>query len=371
MDVLYNTKAAGAWHIFTRHPTDTNFAALALAGIFQERAEGNASTLQLANYQKVSQLAQAMYPIHSEHGAQSADNGLGVVRTTAPASTRLALFSEGGTVLNEVVLRVQGILCHQQLPPLKHIQMPSDGNPRFMKQCIRITGFGDGEFERAVNGAAQLAIFMQENIDPGSVDSWSPDRFQTWSALEFTNRYFVRQNIEGDMIAVEFGRNVDNEGLLTKIAGTEWVHTEENRVRYFNRVKDEEGKLQYLERDPGAFKMGEIVEIQFSMLAFHRRGKDGRGQPQRHSIKLVLRALTLLDDSYVKVRVVYFEKTRLTMYQDALSKRLKASTTIPPTPSTPSRGLKRYVGYKEDSDEDDSRSPTKKMREMCIDDGHK
>ncbi|KAF7967771.1 hypothetical protein HWV62_33181 [Athelia sp. TMB] len=231
--------------------------ASALAAIFKERVDGNASTLQLANYQK------------------SADSRLGVVRTTTPASTKLALLSEGGSVLNEIVLRVQGILCYQQLPPIKHVQIPSDGNPRFMKQSVRVTGFGNAEFERAVNGAAQLAIFMQKNIEPGSVDSWCPDRFQTWSALEFTNRYFVRQNVEGDMIAIEFGRNVDNDGLLTKIAGEEWVHTEENRVSYFNRIVGEDGKPQYLERDPAAFRMGDIVEIQFSMLAFHRRGKDG------------------------------------------------------------------------------------------------
>ena len=113
-----------------------------------------------------------------------------------------------------------------------------------MKQCVRVTGFGNADFQRAVNGAAQLAVFMRENIDPVSVDDWAPVRFQSWPALEFSNRYFVHQNVEGDMIPVEFGPNVDNEGVLAKIAGEEWVHTDENRVSYLQRIETEDGKPQ-------------------------------------------------------------------------------------------------------------------------------
>ena len=47
--------------------------------------------------------------------------------------------------------------------------------------------------------------------------------------------------------------------------------------------------------------MGDIVEVQFSMLALSRRGNDGQSHKQRQSVKLVLRALTLLDDRHVKV----------------------------------------------------------------------
>lgn len=61
-------------------------------------------------------------------------------------------------------------------------------------------------------------------------------------------------------------------------------------------------------------------------------------------------------------------QTRLTGKQDARSKRVKASTFLPVTPSTPSRGLKRYVGYDGDDEDEDSQMATKKMRELSVQD---
>ena len=47
-------------------------------------------------------------------------------------------------------------------------------------------------------------------------------------------------------------------------------------------------------------------------------------------------------------------------------KRQKALVSTPTAPSTPSRGLKRYVGYQDDDEDDVSQSATKKMREMSV-----
>ncbi|KAF7984851.1 hypothetical protein HWV62_10809 [Athelia sp. TMB] len=230
-----------------------------------------------------------------------------------------------------------------------------------MKQCVRVTGFGGAEFDRAVEGAAKLAVFMQENIDPNLVDQWTPEHFQSWSALEFTNRYFVHQNVEGDMVPVEFGPHVDTEGLLAKIAGENWVHTEENVVSYFRRVVNADGTTQYPTCNPVTFKQGDVVEVQFSVLAFKRRGNDTQNRAQRHSVKLVLRALTLLDDKHTKFGINVLPK-------DAQKKRQLVTSTIPEAPRTPSRGLKRYVGYDADSIYDDSQIATKKMRELSVQD---
>ena len=47
---------------------------------------------------------------------------------------------------------------------------------------------------------------------------------------------------------------------------------------------------------PAEFKVGDLVEAQFSAIAVRRRN-----QKDVYSFKLVLRALTLLDDTYTKV----------------------------------------------------------------------
>lgn len=170
---------------------------------------------------------------------------------------------------------------------MRQTRIPSDGNPRFMKQSVRITGFGSEHFERAVSSAANIGVFMQESIDIDLVDKWSPVRFQTWSALEFTNRYFVHQNIEGDMIPVEFGDRVDADGLLAQISGDKWVHTEENVVSYFQRVSKADGNMECvlfrLSRMTGA--QPNDIQVPDLRTKHLQNGRHSRGAVFRSSIQ--------------------------------------------------------------------------------------
>lgn len=54
---------------------------------------------------------------------------------------------------------------------------------------------------------------------------------------------------------------------------------------------------RYTVNKPSDFKIGDLVEAQFSALSVRRRGRDNV-----HSLKLILRAVTLLDDGHTKVR---------------------------------------------------------------------
>lgn len=182
-----------------------------------------------------------------------------------------------------------------------------------MKQSVRITGLGGDDFKRAIQGLAKLGAFMGENLEHGDIENWKSDRFRTWQALDISNRLFTLQNSEGDMSPVPFAVGVDPEGILASIAGDKWVHTEDNAVMYFKLGTRHDGKPKsvvfdliihelthifhrYTPIKPADFKIGDLVEAQFSPLTVRRRGKN-----EVHSFKLVLRALTLLDDVYSKV----------------------------------------------------------------------
>ncbi|KAF7972076.1 hypothetical protein HWV62_19153 [Athelia sp. TMB] len=264
--------------------------------------------------------------------------------TISPSGTRLMEQADdvGGDI--EAVLRVQGALCYTALPPIRSGNpLPDRGEARYMKQNVRLTGLGNDNFTSAIAGLANIAIFMGENMERGDIESWKTERFRTWQALDISNRFFVMQNGEGDMSSVPFADGVDPDGVLATMAGEKWVHTEDNQVQYFRLNSKSDGTLKYGPAKPADFKVGDLVEAQFSAVAVRRRNQN-----DVHSLKLVLRALTLLDDTYTKA---------------ARADRLRVNTTAP---STPSRGLKRNVGYLDEEIGDSADVPTSKMTKLCI-----
>ncbi|KAF7981291.1 hypothetical protein HWV62_34205 [Athelia sp. TMB] len=273
---------------------------------------------------------------------------LSTLITASPAGIRLTTSIADAVDIQEVVLRVQGAICFAQLPPIRAgRQLPERGDARFLKQTIRLTGFGSAEFQQAVSGIANIATLMGDNLERGDIESWKPERYRTWQTLDIGNRYFRRQNNEGDAVPISLPRNVDPDGILAKLAGDEWVHTEDNEVRYFGLVPSVAGKPKYEPIDPSEFKLGDIVEVQCSAVGIRRRGRE-----EVYNLRLVLRALTLLDASHGKA-------ARANRMQQAIQ-----------SPQSPARGIKRTVGYlDDDSDHDEENSvPTAKMTKLTVND---
>ncbi|KAF7968166.1 hypothetical protein HWV62_31706 [Athelia sp. TMB] len=313
MDVLYNIEAAR----------------MSIGKLMRDRAEGKISSVQLASYDK------------------DIGDHFTMVKTIAPKSMWLAR-KEGDADVKEVVLRVQGAICHHQLPPVLGSRITANNEARFMKQSIRLTGFGCKQFQQAVNSAANLVAFMGQNMDDGSIEQWAPVRFQAWPALEFSNRYFVHQNTEGDMVPVAYSENMDPDGVLAEMAGEDWVHTADNQVSFYKRDAVSDEKPRFVPFDPSMFKKGDLVEVQFSMVAVKQRGKD-----EQHNVRLILRAVAMLDDKLSK---------------DAINKQTVVGSSLPTAPPTPSKSLKRSVGYMHDEDDDQDLGNTKRMRELSISD---
>ncbi|KAF7978621.1 hypothetical protein HWV62_45103 [Athelia sp. TMB] len=301
---------------------DIDAAKRALIELATERFSGKNSDVQLSGYSEAS--------------------------FSYPDCMRLTMALEDPQDIHEVVLRVQGALCFAQLPPIRSGRaLPDKGEPRFIKQTIRLTGFGAEEFQKAFSGIANIATLMGEHLEHGDIETWKPERYKVWQALDIGNRYFLHQNTEGDAVGVSLPSNVDPDGVLASMAGDKWVHTEDNQVKYFGMLTSDTGKIKYAPIDPSEFKLGDIVEAQFSAVAVRRRGKE-----EVYTLKLVLRALTMLDATHTKA---------------ARANRLRQAVR---SPQTPSRGIKRTVGYLNDSDDGDEASsvPTAKMTRLSVSD---
>ncbi|KAF7985752.1 hypothetical protein HWV62_345 [Athelia sp. TMB] len=298
----------------------------ALEQLTRERADDKISAIQLSAF------------------ALGLPNNVSTMATEPPGGIRLAVCSAEAADVQEVVIRVQGALCSAQLPPIRAGSMlPDKGDARFMKQTVRLTGFGCEEFKKSVDAIASIAIMMGENVERGDLESWTPVRFRNWQALDIGNRYFVYQHIEGDAVAIPMPASVDPDGVLASIAGEKWVYTEENEVSYFRMRINGDGKAKYTTSIPSEFKVGDLVEAQFSVLAVRRRGKENI-----YSLKLVLRALTLLDDTHGKT---------------ARAKRMHQAVRFT---NVAQRGIKRTIGYMDDEEDDDGDVPTSKMTKLTV-----
>ncbi|KAK7456334.1 hypothetical protein VKT23_010581 [Stygiomarasmius scandens] len=136
-------------------------------------------------------------------------------------------------------------------------------------------------------------------------DSLVPDSFkddyrgdENTPTIHLSNRYFTSRKLAPLEPALPFDKTIDPLGLLTRLGGTEYVYTEENRVEYAERKEMTNGsnKYRFNTISPARFRVGDIVEAQFTMMLVPVRR---RGQ-QKYRVLPVMRALTLINGSFTE-----------------------------------------------------------------------
>lgn len=146
-----------------------------------------------------------------------------------------------------------------------------------------------------------------------------PSAFGQHEALTFENRLFTLCNREGDTsVSVPFSDHLDPLGDLQKVSLEGLKHLEENVVRYLRRV-EEDDKIKFalfffffftqslihlifrfIDWAPERFRLGDIVEVQFSIVEFSKKGR------KEFVPRLALRTITLIDDKICDVCVCLY-----------------------------------------------------------------
>ncbi|KAF8148179.1 hypothetical protein B0H34DRAFT_679814 [Crassisporium funariophilum] len=98
---------------------------------------------------------------------------------TASQSWKLGAQEDGDVEPEEVVLRIQGIICNQDLPP---IQRPfkiftSSSEPhrrQYMRQSVMLTGLSSPKFDEAIASVYAIqGMFKQTSVNR-SMEEWTP-----------------------------------------------------------------------------------------------------------------------------------------------------------------------------------------------------
>jgi len=299
---------------------DTKKATAMLLAICKEREENTHSNLQLSKMFE----ADATY---------RAENVGGIWRLV-----NRPLRPEGNLEDEEVVVSFQGILSKTDMPPFNEKNIPSS-KVKYMRQSAALTAFGNPAYNNLLANIAVIHTIFKRAIGERLIDDSDQTSSYTENpvTIDVANRYFVPKAKALPEDIRTLTTEVDPFGTLAKAAGSAYVHTEENRVYYFEKTIGSDGETIFRPTSPQTFQVGDIVEVQVSFIAVPIRDNKWK-------INKILRSISLFDGSYTQDAFVRG------VMQRAPEERPKIS-------------LKRKVGYVEEQ----VSATRARMAEMHID----
>lgn len=109
-----------------------------------------------------------------------------------------------------------------------------------MRQGLSLTGLGHQAFDDVVRDVARAHGLFKRTMGDRLMDSAVFSLFKGFNVIDMGNRYFVARDETKMEEVVELGADVDPLGILKKGGGADLVHTEDNRVLYFEQQKRKE-----------------------------------------------------------------------------------------------------------------------------------
>ena len=113
----------------------------------------------------------------------------------------------------------------------------SKNKVQFLQQGISLTAFGEENMERMLEKIAEIHGLFQRSFGDRLQDCSVISSFKSYPVLDMSNRYFTaREDAHMDEVC-DLGQDIDPQGHLARLAGSAFVHTEDNKVHYYKRRK--------------------------------------------------------------------------------------------------------------------------------------
>ncbi|KAJ7320707.1 hypothetical protein DFH08DRAFT_713615 [Mycena albidolilacea] len=235
------------------------------------------------------------------------------------------MFPTNGPHRQEAVFTVVGVLKAKDLPPVKGSRqvfrffintttltqqrrsLKAD-RLQYARQHATLAGWDAPSFKKALENMQEAAYTMYSAFSEDAIEPWRPEVSDPHNAEISSNcRYFtVGRNIPVDS-RTKFHPRTDPHGVLTRFLSDGVAHCFDNDVMYMASFSVSSPipyitLRRYVEKDPGTFKTGDIVEMGFAFVAWKKPGKNVGPD---WSCMLVLRTLTFLDGQFTKVRILF------------------------------------------------------------------
>ncbi|KIM72485.1 hypothetical protein PILCRDRAFT_81820 [Piloderma croceum F 1598] len=213
-----------------------------------------------------------------------------------PKCMCLTQMAEDSSMLEEVIVRVQGIFCRKELPPINNISRNEHARCRYLRQAITISGMGSEYLNKAMDNIMQIHKLFNRQHKDDQLELWQPSAYEDSYGIDASNHYFSARKDNPGSRAIPFLPMVDPKGTLTGLSSSmmNFVHTQENQVQYYEYVADTSGIKGYESTDPNKFRIGDIVEVQLLFVVVPVK-------ENKYRLILVMHALALLDCTQSKV----------------------------------------------------------------------
>ncbi|KDR65148.1 hypothetical protein GALMADRAFT_232988 [Galerina marginata CBS 339.88] len=253
-----------------------------------------------------------------------------------PRSWRLTEFSAESAAMEEVVVRIQGVICAKMLPPVS--KPPNLGamtrQRPYIRQAATITGLGSEAFNKLHENIELIFMAFANTFPADSLDGWQGSGFNGLKAVDFHARYFDRRGPATDESEdIPFSPLEDPEEVLAGMVGDGFFHGRDNAVNYVMRSITREGMVRYSPISPASIRIGDIVEVSASFVVFPCRDN-------RYKMVPLLRGILLLNQ---EARDVHRKADKTTYAQKAAILRMRSRFIPAPTPVLVSKRKPLYT----------------------------
>ena len=114
---------------------------------------------------------------------------------------------------------------------------------KYLRQGASLTAFGNSAFDNLFANIALIHTIFRRAIGHQLIEDTSQSSYTEYpGTIDVTNRYFVpKANALPEDIRT-LTTDVDPFGTLTRAAGSAYVHTEENKVYYYEKTGGSNGE---------------------------------------------------------------------------------------------------------------------------------
>ncbi|KAK6974305.1 hypothetical protein R3P38DRAFT_2584384, partial [Favolaschia claudopus] len=199
--------------------------------------------------------------------------------------------------LEEAVLTVRGVLTKKDLPPDLTTASMNKAKAQWARQHVSLIAYDSPSIQKTVDTIRALGYKMHVGLPDAKVAQPNINSRQRLGVeLELNCRYYTTGRSTLESHKTEFAEFVDPQGVLASFVTDSVSHCQDNQVAYMDFKCGKYSRYEL--KDPSAFQVGDIVEVGFAMVAW-RNSKAN--EDLSYVTTMVLRSVTLLDDTYTKV----------------------------------------------------------------------
>ena len=107
---------------------------------------------------------------------------------------------------------------------------------KYLRQSATLTAFGNPVFDKPIENIATIFAIFKRAVGDRLSESPVCSTYEDFPAIDVANRYFTHRGGADSEDIQPLTTEVDPNGYLAKAAGSTYVHTEENKVYYYEKT---------------------------------------------------------------------------------------------------------------------------------------